>query len=112
MMRKSLLVFGLLAIVSLLGANAAQGCGGWWAARPCYYVASPCYCYVPTCSWTCCDPCCGWSCCYYSYPTYRYYSIAPSQVVSGCSSCGPAAPSPSGASLKPVPEKGAAPQNK
>jgi hypothetical protein len=112
MMRKSLPVFALLAIVSLLGANAAHGCDGWWAPRPCYYVASPCYCYMPTCSWTCCDPCCGWSCCYYSYPTYRYYSIAPSQAVSSCSSCGPDAPSPIGASLRPVPEKGAVPQNK
>jgi len=122
MMRKSFLVFGLLAIVCVLGANAAQGCCGWWAVRPSYYVASPCYCYVPICSWTCCDPCCGWSCCYYSYPacwyysvscpTCRYYRVVPSHGVPGCPSCGPAVPSPSGASLKPVPEKGAAPQNK
>ena len=111
MMRKSFLAFSLLAIVSLFGANVAQGCGGCWAPRSCCYVASPCCCYVPTCSWTCCDPCCRWSCCYYSYSTCRCYSVVPSQGVSGCSSCGPVATSPSGASLKPVPEKGVVPQN-
>jgi len=111
MMRKSLLVFGLLAIVCLFGSQAAHGCSGWWTARPCYYVASPCY-YVPTCSWTCCAPCCGWSCCYYSCSPCRCYSVAPYQDVSGCSSCAPAAPSPSGASVNPIPERGAAPPSK
>ena len=106
MMRKSFLAFGLLAIICLFEANTAQACG-----PRCCYVASPCYWCVPTCSWTCCEPCCGWSCCY-RYSTCRCYTVVPSQGVSGCSTCAPVAPSPSGANLKPIPEKGAAPPNR
>jgi hypothetical protein len=111
MMRKSLLVFACLAIVSLFGTNVAESCCRCRAAR-CCYVASPCYYCVPTCSWTCCAPCRGWSCCYYRYRTCRHYYGVPGWAVSGCSACAPAAASPSETSLTPVPEKGAAPPSK
>lgn len=110
MMRRIVLVFGLLTVVCLFEAEAAQACGRY--ATRCCYAASPCYWCVPTCSWTCCDPCCGWSCCYYRYSTCRCYCVVPSQAASGCSACAPAAPSPSGTNLTPIPEKGAAPPNK
>jgi len=122
MMRRSLLLIGLLAMIALFGANVAQACGGCWVPQTCYhvagsccYVAGPCYCYTPTCSYTyccdpccnpCCDPCCGCSCCYPTYRTYRcYYRVAPGQAVSGCPSCTAVPSSPNGAGLKPTPEK-------
>ncbi len=111
-MRKSLVVFGLLAILSLFGGNAAQACGGWWAPAPCCFVASPCCYYVPACCEIyCCGPCCDWSCCCYGCTEYRCYGVVPSQVVSGCSSCAPAAASPSGGRLMPIPDKNAASPN-
>jgi hypothetical protein len=112
MMRKSFLVFGFLMILSLFGPNVAESCCRCRTGCCCYYVASPCYCCTPTCSWSCCDPCCGWSCCYSRCAACRCYTVVPSQGLSGCSACAPAAPSSGGASLKPVPEKAAVPQSR
>ena len=105
MMRKSFVVLGLLAILSLFGSNAAQACGGWCAPAPCYYVASPCCCYVPACCQVyCCGPCCDWPCCCYSCTESCCYSVVPGQAVSACSSCAPATASPRGGNLKPIPD--------
>ena len=73
MMRKSLLVFGFLAIVSLFGTNVAESCCRCRATRCCYYVASPCYCCARHVLGPAATPCCGWSCCYYRYRTCRCY---------------------------------------